>query len=365
MGKQAAAPAPAEPGDEKLNIIEDGSDAGDGPLHDEEDDRVPADADRGDDLHPEDKDTAGLKAVAAEADEGEEGEEGTDEAGADQQPPAGGGKKGSAVVSHGRFNEVNEALKAEREARLRLEEELARARGAAGTAAKKDGDGQQQAGTEGEQQQTVDLKALRKQRLNAMMEGDEDKALELEEQIEAEIRRQAEEAAVKRITEDNAKRLQQQAEAEFKEAAAEIMATYPALDAGTREKPNPNANPIAIAAVVQIRNQQIHAGRAPADALRNAVEQVAKAMALQRADADGDDQGQQQGVVDPKQVRKQQIVRRNAEAARRQPADIATTGAGRGARGAAGTESEINVRDLTEEEFDALPAAERKRLRGD
>lgn len=365
MGKQtAAAAAPAADGEEELNIVEDGPDSGDGPLHDEEDDRVPEGADRGDELHPEDKDTDALRAVAGEGEGEGEGEDGATAGEGEGEGDGEDGGKGQ-MIPKPRFNEVNAALKAEREARLRLEEENARLRG---TSTKKDdGKDGQQAGTEGEQQQAVDLKALRKQRMAAMMEGDEDKALEIEEQIETEIRRQAEESAIRRITEENAKKLQKQAEDDFKAAAAEMKTAYPMLDGGTAEKPNPNANPIAIAAVVQIRNQQIQAGVAPAEALRSAVEQVAEAMSLKPvggSDGGGEGEGGAAARVDPKQTRRQQIVARNAAAARSQPADIVTTGAGRGARTANG-EGDINVRDLSEEEFERLPAAEKKRLRGD
>jgi hypothetical protein len=195
-----------------------------------------------------------------------------------------------------------------------------------------------------------------------MMEGDEDKALALEEQIENEIRRQAEESAVRRIAEDNAKRMQTQAAAEFQTAVKETLADYPMLDAKAAQP-----NRIAIAAVVQIRNEQMQLGKSPAEALRIAAEEVAAEMGLQKAGAAAPaaaaaDDGKK---VDQQQARKQQILRRNAQAARAQPADIGTVGAGRGARGAPGSESDINVRDLTEEEFEALPAAERKRLRGD
>jgi hypothetical protein len=195
-----------------------------------------------------------------------------------------------------------------------------------------------------------------------MMEGDEDKALALEEQIENEIRRQAEESAVRRIAEDNAKRMQTQAAAEFQTAVKETLADYPMLDAKAAQP-----NRIAIAAVVQIRNEQMQLGKSPAEALRIAAEEVAAEMGLQKAGAAAPaaaaaDDGKK---VDQQQARKQQILRRNAQAARAQPADIGTVGAGRGARGASGSESDINVRDLTEEEFEALPAAERKRLRGD
>lgn len=280
---------------EELNI-EDGGDPGDEADHE----------DRGD--------------VVAKVDAAiEQMEEETD-------PPEEAGPK---FIPKGRFNEVNEALKAERAARLRLEEDLARARGAAPA--------RQDDGPEVE----PDLKAMRKQRNEALMEGDTDKAEAIEEQIDA-IREE-------RATAKAIQRMQQSQQLDtFKTTVSAVIKDYPFLDSDSAAK-----NEDAIEMVVALRDRHIANGKSPAEALRLAAEKVGP-----RFEAQDDAQDEDPAKTKADELKAARI-RRNADAANRQPS---TLNSGVGARATAG---KVNVEDLDDDAFAALPEKERARLRGD
>lgn len=292
-----------------------------------------ADADRGDDA-PEDPSDEDLKAVAGDDDDDEdEGDDADDE------------DKGSKHVPHARFNEVNEKrIRAEERARL-LEEENARLKGG-GKAKESDGE---------EETPAVDLKALRKQRNEALMEGDSDKAAELDEQIDAEVERRAVEKAAAAA---ETSILTRQARQEFAGAVAESIEKYPFLDAKGEQ-----ANAKAIAEVVEWRDFYIAKGKSPAEALRQAVGKVGPQYAPKKggkADADDDDDGDEgdDGAESRAALRRKLALRRNADAANRQPARP-------GGVGERSSAAKLKVEDLSDDEFDKLPEKAKRELRGD
>ncbi|MGH8446870.1 MAG: hypothetical protein ACREVL_16480 [Solimonas sp.] len=297
--------------------------------------------DRGDDVHPEDKDVKGLKSVAGEEEEEEE---------EDDQPA--GGKKGSGHVPHARFNEVNEELKNERAERLRLEEELARARGTGGK--KKPAE---------EEAPAFDFDGKEEAYADALMEGDKKKAAAIRKEINAELSRQAEE----RATEIAVRRVSAAtAQSELSAAAAEMKAEYPFLD-----HKNKAANAEAIGDVLGWRDLYIGQGMGHGAALRKAVAKVAPLYTPKKGgkvveeeeEEEEEQEEQQQGSGKPKlslaDLRKRRALERNADAAKRQPARL---------DGGAGDRSEVSkikVEDLTEEEYEKLPAKVKQQLRGD
>lgn len=194
-----------------------------------------------------------------------------------------------------------------------------------------------------------DVKAARKAYLAAVASGDDDKALELDEQIEAHRMRVAEENAVKRIRQENQEQSAQQVATELASAAKGIQKTYPQLDAKSAD-----ADPDAIDFVIFRRDKLIAAGTPAGEALRQAADLAAKAFGFAKGE-----KKDPAPTEDPDTARTIQARLRNADAANRQPPEL-------GGRGDRGTQQQrVNVAEMTDEEFAALPAAEKKRLRGD
>lgn len=117
-----------------------------------------------------------------------------------------------------------------------------------------------------EQQPVTDVDALERAAIDAMMEGDSDKALQLRSQINAELRRQAEETARVSITHELTARETQRL---FDSAVEKAVTAYPFLDSTSAD-----GNPEAIKEVVEWRDFNIAKGMSPADALLAAVNRV-------------------------------------------------------------------------------------------
>ena len=287
----------------------------------EEEEEEEEEADRGDGLPEDDED--GLRKVA-----------GDDE---------GGGRKGSGVVSHGRFNKVNEAYKSERAERLRLEEELARVRGGSKPA----DDGKKKAAE-------FDFDAKEAEYLEAVSEGETDKAKAIRREINAEFRKQSvaeATAAAKQAVS------QQAAQTAFAEAVADVTEQYPFLDSKSKVK-----NDRAISLVVATRNQYIADGKTPAQALRMAAKDVGPLFVkknLKAADADDGEEEEEKGQRSKMDELRARRLKRNAAAANNQPPPS------KGGVGDRGDKTRFDAGSASDEEFRSLPAAERKRLRGD
>lgn len=254
-------------------------------------------------------------AAKADAEDGEGVEDGDGE-----------GEDRGTKIPYPRFKEVNERA-------LRLEGENAELR------RRIEAGGKQPAAPEAP---PVDIKTLRKQARDAMLEGDTDKAAELDAQADEALALQAEERAVARVQQANAV-------TDLNRAAERIAKRYPFLDSTSDD-----ADQEAIELVVAARDALIRKGRSLADALEEAADKVAKMHGGKSKEKDDGD--------DPAAQRERQAVARGAKAANAQPALPA---GGRGERGRIQSGAEIDVSKLSDEEFSKMPEKERAIARGD
>lgn len=277
--------------------------------------------DRGDNLEPEGNGEGaekGAKPVTAKADEPGDGE--------DEQ----------IRIPKARFDEVNTRRQLAEARAAQLEEENQRLKAGKASAPAE----------EQQQEQAVDLKALRKQRTEALMEGDIDKVAELDEQIESEIERRSTERAMQAMS-------QREQQREFQKAVKSATEAYPFLNSESKDK-----NPEAIAEVVEWRDFYINKGMSPAEALTKAVSKVGP----QYADIAAEPTGKKTTDPSPEDqiaARRRAIIERNAKLSQPPP----TTRQGTGER--AERPKADDIEKMTDEDFEKLPAAEKKRLRGD
>jgi len=298
----------------------------------------PDEEDRGDDVDPDLPDDE-AEEVDAEADD-----KGDDDLDADALAELAGDGK-SRSVPHARFNEVNEQWKIERAERLRLEEEMARLRGEKPAA--KAADPEPEAAPE------FDFKTKRKELREAMYEGDHDAAEKLEDEIEAARMEQMErladskaEAKLKAKTEQEEslrqeERLKQQ-EVSVAQASSEAIAKYPFMDDKGKDY-----NEEAVEEVLALRNYYIRdKNMSAAEAITLAANKVGQRYVGEDGDTDN---------KEPAKPSKAQL-ERNIERSERIPA----RGAGLGERA-----NKIDYESLTEDQFENLPDAEKKKARGD
>lgn len=116
----------------------------------------------------------------------------------------------------------------------------------------------------------VNLDDLEGQYQDALLEGDRAKATEIRRNINAEIQRQAEAAAQKRIADDQAAQAAKAAQDAIQATAAKAIESYPFLD-----HKSPNANQQAITDVRVWTKHLVEEGMAPAQALDEAVKRFA------------------------------------------------------------------------------------------
>lgn len=293
--------------------------------------------DFGDEVEGIDPDTL---AQAAGEGEGEgDKEDGGDEPGgqrseADQQ----GGKQAPQSIPYERFAEVNskrkaaeDAVQAEREARIRLEERL-----------KALEQQSQQAKPQEPATPPVDIKALTKERNAALLEGDDDRVADIEAQIAAEQLRQAEDRAFARLQKEREREHAAASAKTLQQTAAEIVATYPFLNSNS-----PDADADAIEDVLALRDRNVSKGMEPAEALRKAVERFKPAF---DARAGSPDDGA--GAPDPAAASKV----RNAKAANQQPPAM------RGGMSAGAVPSLPDVNKMSVDQWVELPDSEREKL---
>lgn len=117
----------------------------------------------------------------------------------------------------------------------------------------------------------VDIKALRRELREAELLEDEPRIDELESQIDAELARRAEAAAIKVVERRNAEQALASEQDEIERAASSMVAKYPALD---HTKPD-TANVEAIAMVQALSAMYAQQGRGRSQALVDAVGRVA------------------------------------------------------------------------------------------
>lgn len=310
--------------------------------------------DRGDDLFPP-ADKAALKAVAGDEEEEEDGEgEGGGEGEGEGEEGEG---KTPKTVPYGRLAAATAKLreKEEENARLRAELEASGKGGKAKQGASDDGEGGEAGDGEGEDKQ-VDVDALEAQYLEAVTEGRTKDALQIRKDINAELERRAIERATANT---EAQRTRKQQEADFAEAVQEVIDAYPVLDSKNAERDQE-----LIDFVIAKRDRLIASGKAPAAALREAAKSVMEKFGQKdgddgAGDGGGDGKSKPKGKDDPVKARQTQALARNAAAANGQP----NSGGGKGNRAASAEQTD--VAEMSDEEFDSLPEAEKRRLRGD
>ena len=243
------------------------------------------------------------------------------------------------VHKHGipkaRFDEVNERRKQAENELEQTRDELARIKQAAAhpanTASATD---TAQAGQTGK---TVDEQEA--EYIEAMMEGNTDRALEIRRSINAQL---VVEAETRVETRNNQITAASQLQAESDKAVAD----YPYLDT--------DEGAVALGLIIDARNANVARGMPVVEALREAVKTIAPRFAP---------------AADPTRVLQttaKQVDTRSADALRRGAADSIKQPppivAGVGNRA---TSAMPNINEMTEEQFDNLSEAEKKRARGD
>jgi len=256
----------------------------------------------------------------------------------DQQEPE---QKGSRVVPHARFNEVNEQYKQEREARLRLEEELARLRGGQPQQPE-----QAQATPEQVQQAQADSEFdfdEAEGRYNeAIYDGDMDAAKQIRAEIRAAERKAAEDAARAVLEQERAQMRAQQEQQQLQGVVAKAYEKYPFL--------NPQSGEVdqeAVDEVIAMRNLYLQKGMTAAEAIAKAVDKV------------GPRYGDAIETEAPKKSitkQRKETLERNLERSDRIP----PTGAGVGERA-----RKVDYSSMSEAEFASLSEQEKRRARGD
>ncbi|MFZ2981874.1 MAG: hypothetical protein WA085_12645 [Sphingobium sp.] len=273
--------------------------------------------DRGDDFKPDGEaepalDPAALDEIASEPDE-------------DVSKPNG-------MIPKARFDEVNNAKKTAEQREAGLLAELEQLRNGV---VKSEAAAEPAAAAPG----VADLEDAY---TDALMDGDRDKARELRMQINAIIR----DSAVHEIDQRNTQATESQS---ITVAALAVIDEYPQFD-DTGE----HANPEAIAEMVELRDFYITSkGMKPAEAITKAAEKVAKLFGLVAPTAAEPDA---EPAVDE---RTKASIKRGAAVAATQP-NTSAVGVGSREDGA-----KANIQTMSEEQFEALPDAEKRRMRGD
>jgi hypothetical protein len=217
---------------------------------------------------------------------------------------------------------VAKQRKAEQEA-AELRKELAEARAAAEAAP------------------DVDIRALSKQKQEATLDGDLDKAAEIEEQMLATLRQPTPEAI-------NMEELEARVEAkmELKSTLTSVFEEYPQLDTES-DSFDEDLNSEALV----FQNAYLNQGYSPAEAVRRAADaaiRVVRPELLAVAEAPP--------VAKPRKTN----VKANVAAANAQPPKM-----DQGESGGKSSAEMVDITKLTDDEFDALPEATRARMRGD
>lgn len=180
--------------------------------------------------------------------------------------------------------------------------------------------------------------------IEALLDNDTTKARAIRQEINHNLIAQATEAAT---AISNEQYQQRQTATSLMDVGQQAVATYPYLDTEEGEE--------ALELIIASRDAKVAKGMSFPEALRSAVESIAPRF----APADGTPPV---GVADkplPTDTRTAAALARGAADSNLQPAQV---GVGTGNRATAGR---VNVAEMSEEQFDNLTPAEKKRLRGD
>ena len=250
------------------------------------------------------------------------------------QPAAEENPAAAGHIPKARFNEVISQRESLKEQLAESQRQLAEA-----TAAR-----QQQASPQAQpapaQPAAPELKALRAQYRDALMEGDMEKAAELDDKIDEVVLHQAETRVMQRQAE-------QRAVTDLQTESQQAVADYPYLDTQDGAE--------ALELILLSRDRKAAAGTPIAQALREAVAAIAPRFA-----PDGSNPAP--GLQNPATRLDNRGSIANARGAAdsiRQPPSVQ---AGVGNRATAGR---IDVASMTDEQFASMSEADKKRLRGD
>lgn len=279
--------------------------------------------DRGDEVDP----AIDPKALAKVA-EGDDPDDAADEGDGEAQPA---GKKGSNHVPIGRFNEVNEKAK-----RLERENAELRTKAAAPPPPEKK--------KEPEPPKFDEDKAEREY-AELLAEGDFDKAVLKRKEINKNIREEARAQAEANV---NAVMDQRQTVQTLTQVAEQAVKDWPYIDTDEGAE--------VMDLIIAARHGFEAKGIPSPQALKKAVDLIAPKYAPAQQATPGKDS---QAKPDGKDTRSQGANARGAADAAKQPPRL-DGGAGNRSKG-----QTVDVEDLTDEQFDALSAAEKRRLRGD
>jgi len=235
------------------------------------------------------------------------------------------------MIPKARFDEVNERMKEYAEEARQLREMVLRGTGTPAAPA-------------APAAPAFDVAAQEKAYTLALLDGKDDDAVAIRMKINAHIQAEAESRAEERAVLRMTKAQQQDA---FASEVDAIKAAHPELD----EK-GAKANAEAIEFVLLKRDALIEQGVKPHNALRQASDAAARIFGFGQAQAPGP-------APSPADERTIAARTRNAQAAAAQPPVMG----GVGDRGT--VVQREKVEDMTDEEFEALPASEKKKLRGD
>ena len=188
----------------------------------------------------------------------------------------------------------------------------------------------------------VDIRALSKQRNEAVLDGDLDKAAEIDEQIHASTQQGKAESIDMEALEARV-----EAKMELKSTLASVFEEYPQLDTDS-DSFDEDLNAEALV----FQSAYLNQGYLPAEAVRraaNAAIRVVRPELLTATEA-------------PKVAAKARTtnVKGNVDASNAQPPKM-----NQGESGGKTSSEMIDITKLTDEEFDALPEATRARMRGD
>lgn len=304
-----------------MNEADDGDDLGGEVLDLEKPDEKAEPEDRGDNLEadkakeeepkPEDKKPEPEKAEEADP--------------KDKQP---------GHIPKSRFDEVIAERNAEREANAELKRRLEALEAAAKTKE-----------PEPKKEEAKSIDALELEYANLMLEGDIEKAVKLRSQINASIREQAEAAAEQKISAREAERSQKAIANELAAMSAQVVKDYPYLDT--------EDGALVIPQITALRDAYVAKGESPAAALRKAADFIAPKF---DPNPQGKDDPKAELKTDPRTA---QAIARGIKDSAAQPPQMSGVG---------NRAMETVKRDVTrmsEEEFEALPESEKRKMRGD
>jgi len=239
-------------------------------------------------------------------------------------------------IPKSRFDEVIAERNAEREQNAELKRRLQALEAASNTKE-----------PEAKKEEAKDVDALELEYANLMLEGDVEKAVKLRTQINAAIREQAEAAAEQRLEAREVARTQKAQAAEMATVAAQITKDYPYLDT--------EDGAMVIPQITALRDAYVAKGESPAAALRKAADFIAP-----KFDPNPQDKADDEDKPEPKtDTRTARAIERGLKDSAAQPPQMSGVG---------NRAMETVKRDVTrmsEEEFEALPESEKRKMRGD